>query len=386
MELSHRLVERGFEVTFVNTELIHTQVLEALRPANGGAGGNELELEGIRLVSIPDGMSDGEDRRDLGKFVDAFVRHVPGYVEQLIRETEASGRAKVKWLVGDVNGAVLRGRQQARRPGRRRLAGVRGVLGDNDQDSAADRDGWFDENGSPMRRGSFELAPGMPKHCPSQMAWSIDGVNDGSTQKFIFQTLSQNAQAASRFADVVVCNSFLDAEAVAFEQFPNILPIGPLFADGELRKPVGHFLPEDERCLRWLDSQPDRSVVYVAFGSFTVFDPRQFEELALGLELTGRPFSGGAPGLHHRQPEQGVVRRVPAPRRRPGHGGQLVSPAEGPGARRSGMLRVPLRLEFNNGGREERRAILVLAILLRPAHGPELHLRHMEDRPSGVAR
>jgi hypothetical protein len=49
-------------------------------------------------------------------------------------------------------------------------------------------------------------------------------------------------------------------------------------------------LPEDTRCLEWLDAQHDRSVVYVAFGSFTVFEPRQFEELALGLELTGQPF------------------------------------------------------------------------------------------------
>jgi hypothetical protein len=49
-------------------------------------------------------------------------------------------------------------------------------------------------------------------------------------------------------------------------------------------------LPEDTGCLEWLDAQADRSVVYVAFGSFTVFNPRQFEELALGLELTGRPF------------------------------------------------------------------------------------------------
>jgi hypothetical protein len=92
MELSHRLVERGFEVTFVNTEPIHALVLEALRPADGGK-----ELDGIRLVPIPDGLSDGDDRRDLGKFIEAFTRSVPGYVEQLIRET------KVKWLVGDVN-------------------------------------------------------------------------------------------------------------------------------------------------------------------------------------------------------------------------------------------------------------------------------------------
>jgi hypothetical protein len=42
--------------------------------------------------------------------------------------------------------------------------------------------------------------------------------------------------------------------------------------------------------LRWLDSQPDRSIVYVPFGSLATLDQRQFEELALGLELTGRPF------------------------------------------------------------------------------------------------
>ncbi|CAL5369819.1 unnamed protein product [Camellia sinensis] len=43
-------------------------------------------------------------------------------------------------------------------------------------------------------------------------------------------------------------------------------------------------------CLEWLDQQPANSVVHVAFGSFTVFDQIQFQELALGLELTNRPF------------------------------------------------------------------------------------------------
>ncbi|CAI9777429.1 unnamed protein product [Fraxinus pennsylvanica] len=44
-------------------------------------------------------------------------------------------------------------------------------------------------------------------------------------------------------------------------------------------------------CLAWLDQQPQNSVIYVAFGSFTVFDHNQFQELALGLELINRPFS-----------------------------------------------------------------------------------------------
>jgi hypothetical protein len=100
MELSHRLVDHGFQVTFVCTGLIHGLLLDAM-PRN--ADGGKTPLEGIRLVSIPDGMAEGDDRRDLCKFVEAVSRYVPGYVEELIRETDASGEKKVKWLLADVN-------------------------------------------------------------------------------------------------------------------------------------------------------------------------------------------------------------------------------------------------------------------------------------------
>ncbi|KAK1643944.1 hypothetical protein QYE76_061749 [Lolium multiflorum] len=100
MELSHRLVDHGFEVTFVCTELIHALLMDALRK-NTDDGVDALD--GIHLVSIPDGMADGDDRRDLCKFVDGVFRRVPCYLEKLIKETEASGAASVKWLVADVN-------------------------------------------------------------------------------------------------------------------------------------------------------------------------------------------------------------------------------------------------------------------------------------------
>jgi hypothetical protein len=115
----------------------------------------------------------------------------------------------------------------------------------------------------------------------------FDGAPEG--QEVSFRLVSRNTQATS-LAEIIVCNSFVDAEIAAFELFPNIVPIGPLYADHELRKPVGQFLQENTACLKWLDTHPDRSVVYVAFGSFAIFDPRQFRELAEGLELTGRPF------------------------------------------------------------------------------------------------
>jgi hypothetical protein len=127
----------------------------------------------------------------------------------------------------------------------------------------------------------------MPPICTSNMPWTIDGAPEG--QETLFKLFSGYAQSAD-LPEITVCNSFLAAETTAFELFPDILPIGPLFADQELRKPVGQFWPVDTGCLKWLDAQSDSSVVYVAFGSVTIFDPRQFRELAEGLELTGRPF------------------------------------------------------------------------------------------------
>ncbi|CAN6322548.1 unnamed protein product [Urochloa humidicola] len=262
MELSHRLVDRGFQVTFVNTEPIHALVLAALQPPAA------VLPEGIRLVSVPDGLANGDDRRDLSRFVDALTRCVPGYVEQLIRET------KVRWLVGDVNMGVCF--EAARKLGVRVAAvfpASAACLGTLFKLPQLIEDGFFDEKGFPKRHGSFELAAGMPPLCPSQMPWSIDGPAEG--QEVSYKMVSRNTQAARDHAEIIVCNSFRDAEAAAFELFPSILPIGPLFTDTELKKPVGQLLPEDKDCLRWLDAQPDGAVVYVAFGSFAIFDPRQ---------------------------------------------------------------------------------------------------------------
>lgn len=96
MQLSHRLVENGIEVTFVNTELNHALVLDAM-PADGTG----RSLDGIHLVGVPDGLADGDDRKDLGKLVDGFSRHMPGYLEELVGRTEASGGTKISWLIAD---------------------------------------------------------------------------------------------------------------------------------------------------------------------------------------------------------------------------------------------------------------------------------------------
>ncbi|WVZ60619.1 LOW QUALITY PROTEIN: hypothetical protein U9M48_010614, partial [Paspalum notatum var. saurae] len=148
--------------------------------------------------------------------------------------------------------------------------------------------GLIGDHGWPERDETLQLGPGMPPLQTSLMPW-MDKTGVPIAHPSFFEVLSR-INKFSDFAEVVVCNSSCEAEAGAFKLFPRVLPIGPLFADGELRKPVGHFLPEDERRIKWLDARPDRSVVYVAFGIMAIFNPHQFEELAEGLELTGRPF------------------------------------------------------------------------------------------------
>ncbi|WVZ83123.1 hypothetical protein U9M48_030300 [Paspalum notatum var. saurae] len=276
MELSHRLVDHGFEVTFVNTEMHHARVLRALPAAAAVLGG-------IHLASIPDGLANDEDRSDVNKLTDSCRRNMPGNLERLVAEMEAAGRPKVRWLVGDLTAGFCF--EAVKKLGIRVaslwpasaacLAAMLNIPKLIDE-------GLFGDHGWPERDETLQLGPGMPPLQTSLMPW-MDKTGVPIAHPALFEVFSR-INKFNEFAEVVVCNSFHEAETGAF---PDILAIGPLFAD---RKPVGHLLPEDERCIKWLDGHPDRSVVYVAFGSMAIFHPRELEELADGLELTGRPF------------------------------------------------------------------------------------------------
>ncbi|PON40760.1 UDP-glucuronosyl/UDP-glucosyltransferase [Parasponia andersonii] len=90
-----------------------------------------------------------------------------------------------------------------------------------------------------------------------------------------------------------LCNTAYDIEYDALSLLLRLIPIGPLMENNS-HSPVdisgSQFWSEDSSCLSWLDQHKPHSVIYIAFGSFTVHDQAQFRELALGLELTGRPF------------------------------------------------------------------------------------------------
>ncbi|XP_028796705.1 UDP-glycosyltransferase 75C1-like [Neltuma alba] len=98
----------------------------------------------------------------------------------------------------------------------------------------------------------------------------------------------------------VLVNTFeaLESEAIRAVDKLNMIPIGPLipsaFLDG--KDPSDKSFGVDIfRCssggyMEWLDSQAERSVVYVAFGSLSLLSRKQVKEIARALSDSERPF------------------------------------------------------------------------------------------------
>ncbi|WCJ25607.1 UDP-Glycosyltransferase superfamily protein [Euphorbia peplus] len=282
MELSKCLVQQGFRVTFVNTEHNHERLLSALREKD--------DLGEISLVSIPDGLKPSDDRNDLGKLAKAILETVPRELEELIKRINdnSSEDEKIKCLINDWGMGFVFGvseKMKIRRAAFRTTAAavqtsilsIKKLIDDQ----------VIDTHGTPLEDQMIQLAPGLPTMNPRNFVWCCP--HDLDAQKFWFNRTIKTIEQL-KDTDWILCNSAYELEPGAFSFDPRMLPIGPLLTSNWLGESRGSFWEEDSTCLKWLDQQPKKSVVYVAFGSITVFDRAQFQELALGLELSSRPF------------------------------------------------------------------------------------------------
>lgn len=94
MELAQCLVQHGFKITFVNTEITHKRVLNALTDKN-------ILDDQIRLVSVQDGLESEEERKIPGKVSEAVHRVMPGKLEELIKEINASEEERITCVIAD---------------------------------------------------------------------------------------------------------------------------------------------------------------------------------------------------------------------------------------------------------------------------------------------
>ncbi|CAI9109828.1 OLC1v1009734C1 [Oldenlandia corymbosa var. corymbosa] len=286
MELAQRIAKHGIRVTFVNTEITHKRILSSLADPEDLVALDDR----ICLVAIPDGLESDEERKIPGKLSEAIYRVMPGKLEELIKTMNASSTEedRVTCLIADQS--LGWAQELASNLGIRRVAFLPAaaatlVLGFNIPRLI--EDGIIDQDGTQLKEQVVQLAPGMPLMNSTEFVWACLG--NSMMQKVIFQAMVQNNQVV-KLADWLICNSTYDLEPGAFSLAPEIVPIGPLLASNRLGNSAGQFCQEVSSCLNWLDKQPRRAVIYVAFGSSSVLSNEQLEELALGLELSNRPF------------------------------------------------------------------------------------------------
>lgn len=116
----------------------------------------------------------------------------------------------------------------------------------------------------------------------------VRDINDTSS---FYNILSIETRQTVR-AHALVLNTFEDLEGSILSQLrtkiPNIYTIGPLHAhlkaQTELETTSSNSLwEEDKSCIKWLEDQPFKSVLYVSFGSIATVTKEQLMEFWYGL-------------------------------------------------------------------------------------------------------
>uniref|UniRef100_A0ACD5X0B7 Uncharacterized protein n=1 Tax=Avena sativa TaxID=4498 RepID=A0ACD5X0B7_AVESA len=299
MKLAHRFLDRGFHVTFVNTEFTHDRVMMTATDADAGATnwtGPSSAAGGarLRLVAVADGIEDARGHEDLILLNAAMPEAIPPQLEALLDGT-GEGLGKVTCVVVDV--AMSFALDVVKRRGITSAAlwpACAAVLSAMVNAKKLIRDGVIDDDGAPLNlvNNSFHLTESKVPMDATFLAWNYMGNRDA--ERLVFHYLDTIAQTAVTKADYLLCNTFADIEPAIFtDSTPTIIPIGPLrtWPRQTRHAPIGHFWHTDDvACMSFLNAQPIGSVVYVAFGSISIMTAEQVQELALGLQASARPF------------------------------------------------------------------------------------------------
>uniref|UniRef100_A0A0D9V491 Glycosyltransferase n=1 Tax=Leersia perrieri TaxID=77586 RepID=A0A0D9V491_9ORYZ len=142
-----------------------------------------------------------------------------------------------------------------------------------------------DESDSNSSGGAVTI-PGLPELSIDELRPLLVYTSGHETWR---QMLVMDLGTMKEKAPWVFINTFdeLEREAIAgLSKHMPLVPVGPLVDPDDDSGGV----EDDDGCASWLDAQPRRSVVFVAFGSLVDIGHDEAVEIAEGLAATGRPF------------------------------------------------------------------------------------------------
>ncbi|XP_057802727.1 UDP-glycosyltransferase 83A1-like [Salvia miltiorrhiza] len=289
MSLCRQIAKHGIKVTLVNAQTIHNKIVSSSAAEEADSDGNFV------METVPDGLTPDDDPNSLYKLLQTLPKTMPETLPELIERINGENpNEKISCVIADLSfGWVL---EIAEKMGAQ-------TVGFSPPSFATFaillhlpnliQQGYIDANGSLENNiDMIRLSDEIPGWRNDEFPWSIPG--DLKHQKLFFNC-EQSYKAANR-AKWLLSNTCYELEPAACDLHPNMLPVGPLHlvetakTQEKSRSNSGNFYPLDTSCLIWLDTKPPASVIYVSFGSLAVFSQQQLDELALGLELSGRAF------------------------------------------------------------------------------------------------
>ncbi|XP_031492685.1 UDP-glycosyltransferase 83A1-like [Nymphaea colorata] len=283
MELSHHLADHGVLVTFVYTEYTHRQVKAAL-PENFSS-----DYAGrIRLVTIPDGLSTDDDRKDACKLLSSSMNAIPSFMEELVLKINEKDEEKITFVIADgAMGFLFDVAEKLNLPRAAVWTASTWTLATLLNIPMLIEDGVIDENGFQTGDKMVQLSEGVPAFRSAHLLWLP--FEDTKITEIFFKCVEKSSESMKGISHVL-CNTFEELESPFLDLINNAIPIGPLLPANKAKHQPSSIWAEDWSCIDWLNQQPTCSVIYVSLGSTTVLSQHQLGELAIGVELTGRPF------------------------------------------------------------------------------------------------
>ncbi|GLJ51709.1 hypothetical protein SUGI_1098940 [Cryptomeria japonica] len=295
IQLAHLLSQRGFFITFVNTEWSHRRMLDS------GGHAHQQAAQGFRFLTIPDGLPAEHDRlTDLVGYMNALENLAPVLEHHLLVSlSEQVSVPPITCIIGDsFMSCTYQVALNLRVP--RVLVWTMCAAVGISQFKAE----WLLAKGHiPVKleeakrpENLITCLPGnLPPLLPTDLlsVYRAKSACDVLLQKHLHQSRVQNR------GDYVMVNTVEELEgreavaALSINGCPSVA-VGPLFLPNFLENKnvvrSTSMFAEDESCLAWLDTQQPASVMYVSFGSIAVKSNEQLEEIALGLESSQQPF------------------------------------------------------------------------------------------------
>lgn len=293
LHLSKLLAARGFAITFITSEFNVRKMLRAKQ---------ELNNLGIKLVGIPDGLQETQERECMTEpeeFLASLI-YMHTCFDKLVGTMVEEEGLTIACIISD--SSLLETQDVANKLRIPRVSFWPNSLTTFACSISLPKIMAASPNLDPFKAQVYKNGAGELLDCIPGISeigtctlpfYTLGGENSRDSEEWLRHNVQSQMERVNEPL-CIICNSFPDLEMEVHTQLNELLPVGtPMFTLGPLFLSDTVAAEEDnenEEYMQWLDTQRPRSVLYISLGSVAVVPDREIQEIALGLEASKQPF------------------------------------------------------------------------------------------------